>query len=192
VGVTGTNNLFLVNNPGVRKETGGSAPFYYPGFCPDGNLQTILGFCCGSPATEANCDKQFLCNSNADCSQKLCCDNAGNCNNASPCTDDNDCVNPTFPTCTAGPGTNCLLEQCDDGNTKMPTRATTCASPCVRCRSTRRSPSTTTATARGWPFSNSVTQDATECVVYQICVNNTGGQDLTGVIVTDTGGSAGP
>jgi uncharacterized repeat protein (TIGR01451 family) len=41
-------------------------------------------------------------------------------------------------------------------------------------------------TANG-AFSDSVTQEANECVVYEICVENTGQQNLTGVTVNDTG-----
>src|SRR6266404_6088248 len=192
VGVTGTNNLFLVNNAGVRKETGGSAPFYYPTACPNGNTDILNGFCCGSPATEANCDKQFVCNSNANCAQKLCCDSNGICNNADLCDTDNDCVDPSFPTCTAAPGTTCLLEQCDDGNNVDTDNCNNICQPkCeVSIEKTVAKDDNCDGTADS-AFSDSVTQDSSKCVVYQICVNNTGAQDLTGVMVTDTGGPGG-
>ena len=35
------------------------------------------------------------------------------------------------------------------------------------------------------PFQESVTQDVGECVVYEICVTNTGDQDISDIEITD-------
>src|SRR5207249_2383501 len=113
---TGTNNIHLVANDAVRGQTGGSAPLFYPGICPDGLAQTDLGFCCSLPATAGTCDKRFPCNGDTDCGHGLCCDGSGNCSTVSTCTSNADCDTANGFSCQQPPGGTCLLETCDDGN----------------------------------------------------------------------------
>src|SRR5579862_4331730 len=115
-GATGSQNIHLAASDGVRGQAGGSAPLYYPGACPDGVVESNLGFCCSLPATNGTCDKRFPCGADSDCQSGLCCDNSGHCNTTEECSTNTNCVDPGFPTCQHPPGTSCLLEQCDDGN----------------------------------------------------------------------------
>ena len=188
--VTGTTQLFnihLVSNDSVRGSAGGSAPLFYPGFCGDGIVQDTLGFCCGSPATSGTCDKRFPCNVTGDCQTGLCCDGVGNCNTSETCTTSDDCFDPAFTTCQQPPGTTCLLETCDDGNNVNTDTCTNLCQPAcsLAVSKTVALDSDCNGTADS-AFSNSVTQDINGCVVYQICVSNTGGQDIDGVMVTDS------
>src|SRR5206468_1031344 len=106
--------------------------------------------------------------------------------------------------CTAVSGTDtaaittatCAL-QCDSACTKAGSNCSDTAS--VGCQSCQVSIDKTVAKDDNCDgtaddpnsFADSVTQDAAKCVVYKICVANTGQQDLTGVTVTDTGGPGG-
>lgn len=114
------------------------------------------------------------------CAPRVCFNNTG-CDPIDGCQYESVCTDPNF----CDDGDPCTEDICDTGAAGCCVHNFICGCSLTIAKTVARDDDCD-GTADG-AFTDSVTQDAGECVVYRICVTNNGQQDVSTVIVNDTG-----